>query len=103
MGVHGKISLDGCRRAEAQPIEINMLPEPPHMNTKQIIEEVISLPVEDRALIADSLLRSLNQPQSEIDNAWREEANRRLDELRSGRIKRRPGNEVFDKIWERLK
>ncbi len=73
------------------------------MNTKQLIEEVVSLPVEERALVADSLLRSLNQPESEIDKAWAKEAKRRLDEFRSGQVKGIPGDEVFNKVWERFK
>jgi hypothetical protein len=47
-------------------------------------------------------LRSLNQPESEIDNIWAKEAKQRLDELRSGRVKAIPGEEVFKKVWERF-
>ena len=72
------------------------------MNTKQLIEEAVSLPVEERTLVVDSLLRSLNQPDSEIDKAWAEEAKRRLYELRSGRVNAIPGEEVFRKILGRF-
>ena len=72
------------------------------MNTKQLIDEAVSLPVAERALVVDSLLRSLNQPESEIDKKWANEAKRRLDELRSGRVEAIPGEEVFEKVWERF-
>jgi len=69
---------------------------------KEIIQEAESLPVEERAIIIDSLLRSLNPPSAEIDKEWVMIAKRRLSELRSGSIKAIPGNEVFTKIRERF-
>jgi putative addiction module component (TIGR02574 family) len=72
----------------------------PYHHTKQLIDEAVSLPVEERALVVDSLLRSLNQPKSEIDKIWAKEARRRLEELRSGRVKAIPGEEVFKKVWK---
>jgi putative addiction module component (TIGR02574 family) len=72
------------------------------MTTKKIIEEVLSLPVEDRALIADSLLRSLNKPNNGIDEKWAEVAKRRLQELRSGKVKPIPGDEVFERALKRF-
>jgi putative addiction module component (TIGR02574 family) len=57
--------------------------------------------VEERALMVDTLLRSLNQPESEIDKKWAKEAKRRLVELRSGRLEAIPGEDVFAKIWKR--
>lgn len=72
------------------------------MNTKELIDEVVSLPVENRALVADSLLRSLNQPESGMDRKWLDVAKRRLAELRSGTSASVPGNEVFERIWKRF-
>ena len=72
------------------------------MNTKDLIEEASSLPVEERALVVDSLLRSLNQPQSENDKKWGIVAQRRLAEMRSGKVKPIPGDQVFEKIWKRF-
>ena len=72
------------------------------MNTKQLIDKAVSLPVEERALVVDSLLHSLNRPDSEIDKKWAKEAKRRLDELRSGRVKAIPGEDVFKKVRERF-
>jgi len=72
------------------------------MNTKQLIDEAVSLPVEERALVVDSLLRSLNQPESEVDRKWAAVAQRRLTEIRSGAVEPVPGEEVFEKIWKRF-
>jgi len=72
------------------------------MNTKELINEAVSLPVEERTLVVDSLLRSLNQPESEIDKKWASLAQKRLDEMKSGSIKSIPGDEVFKKIWKRF-
>lgn len=72
------------------------------MNTKELIDEVVSLPVEDRALVVDSLLRSLNQPESEIDKQWTVVARKRLAEMRSGSVTAVPGEKVFEKIWARF-
>lgn len=72
------------------------------MNTKELIEEAISLPVEERTLVVDSLLRSLNQPDSEIDRQWMAVAKKRLADMRSGSVKRVPGTDVFDKVWKRF-
>ncbi len=67
-------------------------------SAEQIIKEAESLPVEKRAIIVDSLLRTLNPPNSKVDRKWVELAKRRLTELRSGRVKSVPGDMVFAKI-----
>ena len=69
---------------------------------KEIIQEAESLPVEDRVIVVDSLLRTLNPPDAEIDRQWVAVAKRRLAELRSGRVKLVPGDEVFAKLRERF-
>jgi putative addiction module component (TIGR02574 family) len=72
------------------------------MNTKQLIDEAVLLPVEERALVVDSLLRSLNQPESEVDKHWTQEAQKRLTELRTGCVKAIPGDDVFAQVWKRF-
>jgi hypothetical protein len=67
---------------------------------QEIIKEAKSLPVEERALVVNSLLRTMNPPNSEIDRKWAILAKERLAELRSNRVKPVPGNEVFAKIQE---
>lgn len=73
------------------------------MNPKKMIEEITALPIEERVMIVDSLLRSLNQPESEIDKKWIATARQRLMEMRTGSVSTAiPGNEVFDRIWQRF-
>ncbi|HLD80088.1 MAG: addiction module protein [Deltaproteobacteria bacterium RIFCSPLOWO2_02_44_9] len=69
---------------------------------KEIIQEAASLPVEERVILVDSLLRTLNPPDMEIEKEWVKVAKRRLAELRSGSVKAIPGDEVFAKIRERF-
>lgn len=71
------------------------------MKTAELIDEVASLPVEERARVVNTLLRSLNAPESAIDSAWMEVAQRRLDELRAGRVEAVPGDAVFERIRQR--
>lgn len=72
------------------------------MKTEDLIAEVTSLPIEERARVADRLLRSLNPPDSDIDQKWAEVAQRRLAEHRSGLVRATPGEEVFAQVWKRL-
>ena len=68
------------------------------LRTEELVEEAVSLPVEIRAQIIDKLLESLNPSQKEIDKLWAKEAEKRVEEIQSGKVKTIPGEEVFRKI-----
>jgi putative addiction module component (TIGR02574 family) len=68
--------------------------------TQDLIDEAISLPIEERALLVDSLLRSMNPLDEKNEKKWAAEAKRRLEELRAGEIAPVSGEEVFKKIWK---
>lgn len=70
--------------------------------TKEIIREATMLPVEARVLVVDSLLRTINPPNAEIDREWCQIAQRRLADLRYGCVKPVPGDQVFAKVRERF-
>ncbi len=72
------------------------------MTMKELIEAVVSLPVDERAIVADAVLRSLDAPESEIDRKWVQVAQRRLAEVRAREIKPIPGEQVFAKVWKRF-
>jgi putative addiction module component (TIGR02574 family) len=73
------------------------------MIRKELIEEAASLPVEERAILVDSLLQTLNRPDSEIDKQWIAEAQKRLAEIKTGAVRSVPGKAVFNRIWEKYK
>ncbi|WP_296936450.1 addiction module protein [uncultured Marinobacter sp.] len=72
------------------------------MRLQDLIDEASALPVDERALVVESLLKSLNPIEASIDEKWLKVAESRLDELDSGRVDAVPGDEVFRKIRSRL-
>ena len=69
---------------------------------KDIVEEAAQLPVDERVIVVDSVLRTLNVPIPEIDRAWAEVAEARIAELRSGRVIAIPGEQVFARVSKRF-
>jgi putative addiction module component (TIGR02574 family) len=72
------------------------------IKTKEIFNEAISLPVEMRTQLVEKLLLSLNPSQKEIDKLWAKEAEKRVEEIRSGKAKTISGEKVFKRIRTRL-
>ena len=66
------------------------------MTVEQIVEESRQLQPEQLAELLDRLTVELHEtPDPEIDQLWADEAERRLDEIRSGKVKAIPGDEVM--------
>lgn len=72
------------------------------MKTQDLIAAAVSLPIDERAKMVDSLLRSLNTPEIEIDKKWAEVAKHRLQQLQSGEVTPITSAEVFKKIAEKF-
>ena len=71
-------------------------------NLEHLFSAALALPSADRAILAEMLLESLKQEdQAEIDRAWAEEADRRLQDFRQGTLKAIPGDEVLRGIRDR--
>lgn len=68
---------------------------------KDLAETVVQLPPKERAFLAERLLESLDE--AHLDEKWVEEARRRRDEVRSGKVKPIPANEVYRRISRILK
>ena len=71
------------------------------IKSAELFDEAVSLPVEIRTQLVDKLLRSLHPIQKEIDELWAAEAEKRGEEIKSGKVKTIPGDEVFKKILGR--
>jgi putative addiction module component (TIGR02574 family) len=67
-----------------------------------IIKEAESLPIEERVIIIDSLLQTINPSLAGVEAEWIRVAKRRLAELRSGKVKAVAGEEVFARIRTRF-
>jgi putative addiction module component (TIGR02574 family) len=72
------------------------------MKTQALIAEAMALPLEERARVADTLLRSLNPVDAENDAQWAALAKRRPQEIRSGRVQPVAGDKVLERVWKRL-
>ena len=68
---------------------------------KDLAKTVVQLPAKERAFLAERLLASLEE--ADLEHAWIEEAKGRRDEVRSGKVKPIPSQEVYRRINQLLK
>jgi putative addiction module component (TIGR02574 family) len=68
---------------------------------ERLIEQVLSLPADERAAVAERLLSSLEPELSRIDQLWAQEAEDRLDAYERGEVAAIPAEEVFRAIKNR--
>jgi putative addiction module component (TIGR02574 family) len=64
------------------------------MSIEELEIEVMQLPSDQRAKLAELLIASLDEDE-EIEAAWMQEAERRLAEIDSGKAATRPAADVF--------
>jgi putative addiction module component (TIGR02574 family) len=62
----------------------------------KVLEEALALSSEDRGLVIDRLIQSLDEApaQGGVEEAWAVEVKRRLDDMRSGKTEMIPAEEV---------
>lgn len=68
----------------------------------KFIEIAESLPIEMRIAIVDRLLESIQPTSDEIYRLWLAEAERRSEELRSGKVQAIPGDVFLNNAREKL-
>ncbi len=66
------------------------------MSNAQILQEALLLNPQERYIVVESLLKSLDVPDESIDDIWADEAQQRLQNYRENRVETIPFDEVFN-------
>jgi putative addiction module component (TIGR02574 family) len=66
----------------------------------ELLEKALSLSTQERGLLAARLIDSLDDEPAEegVEAAWDQEIKRRVDDIRSGRVKTIPGEQVLREL-----
>ena len=69
----------------------------------EILEKALALSTQERGLIIDRLIESLDDGPAEegVEAAWDEEIKRRVGDIRSGKVKTIPGEQVLHRLKTR--
>ena len=70
--------------------------------TAELVSIAESLPIDLKIELIDKLLESISPSEGEIDELWKVEVERRIDEVESGKVNTIPGEDVFARIRERF-
>ncbi len=71
---------------------------------RDLESKALNLPPKERARLAERLIASLDaESDADAEQLWLEEAERRLDELESGKVSGIPAEEVFRKARSTLR
>ncbi|MFK8011985.1 MAG: addiction module protein [Marinicellaceae bacterium] len=65
------------------------------MNIQNIINEALHLKPQERYLLIENLIQSLNEPNMEVDKIWIEESQKRLKAYQQGKLKSVSYEQVF--------
>lgn len=66
------------------------------MSNTEILKQALKLPPDERFIVVEGLLKSLDLPDQKVDDIWAEEAEKRLKAYRDGRLTGIPMEEIFD-------
>lgn len=66
------------------------------MNGEQLLKKALALKTQDKFLIVEALLKSLDKPDEQVEAIWNEEIGKRSRALDNGKLKTIPFEEIFD-------
>jgi len=66
----------------------------------EVLDKALALSSQERGLLIDRLVESLDDapPDEGVDEGWAYEIKRRVDEIRSGKVKMIPGDQVLREL-----
>jgi putative addiction module component (TIGR02574 family) len=70
---------------------------------EELSKRALELPPEERVRLAEKLLATVHEIDAEVEAAWDQEIQRRLEEIDSGTAKLIPAEEVFAEVRRILK
>ena len=65
------------------------------MSSKDVLEQALKLKPDERFVVVEELIKSLDKPDSTLDTIWVDEAEKRLKAYRSGDHEGIPMEEIF--------
>ncbi len=65
------------------------------MISKEILKQALKLKPDERFMVVEGLIKSLDEPDSLLDSIWAEEAEKRLNAYRAGNLEGIPMEEIF--------
>jgi len=72
-------------------------------NAAALADQLLALPSPDRARLAELLLASLEERDTDVEARWEAEIARRSTELTTGRVAGIPAADVFAEVESRLR
>lgn len=67
-------------------------------STRALLDEALTLPLDERAKLAAELLESLHEVESDVEAAWADEIQRRLAAARAGELESTDWRTVLDRV-----
>ena len=56
------------------------------MSVNEVLQQALELKANDRFKIVDEILKSLDKPDTQIDETWANEADKRIESYRKGEL-----------------
>ena len=66
------------------------------MGSKELLEQALKLKPDEKFMMMEGLIKSLDEPDLAVDAIWIEEAEKRLNAYRNGKLAAVPMEKIFN-------